>query len=115
MTAKAAVSSHAKVLSSSIQCYMKICRQHDSHGIHSQSQQLPPSRFVVYTALYTEKDLFRNGTPEAANQLDFCKQFSVEDKLFLIQTSLVDLLQLSSKDSVLEVLEVLEAPESTEK
>lgn len=86
---------------------------------HLQPQQLPLSLFVVYTALYTEErplhskktelKMFSATTPETGKQLCFCKHLNVEDKLFLIKMSLVDLLQLSPE------MFVLVAPELTQK
>lgn len=94
---------------------MKICRQHDSHG-STPTQQFPLSQFVVFTALYTEKktakkliDLKKFSTttsPGIEKQPCFCEMSYINDKLFVIKTSPVDLMQLGSK---------MYFPESTEK
>ena len=110
---------HAKVFSPSIWRNMKISRQHDSHGSTLTATAVSSVTVCsIYSSVHWKKDLFTArkwtdlkdfspATPEVGKQPHFCKR--LVDKLFLIKTSPVDLMQLSSK------MYSPEAPKSTEK
>lgn len=105
--------------SPSIQRNMKISRQHDSHGSTLTATAVSSVTVCsIYSSVHWKNDLFTArkwtdlkyfspATPEVGKQPHFCKR--LVDKLFLIKTSLVDLMQLCSK------MYSPEAPKSTEK
>lgn len=119
LTLRRRFSVHAKVFSPSIRRNMKISRQHDSHGSTLTATAVSSVTVCsIYSSVHWKNDLFTArkwtdlkyfspATPEVGKQLHFYKRLA--DKLFVIKTSLVDLMQLSSK------MYSPEAPKSTEK